>query len=171
MKKLVPFFIGLLLISGLSLQAQEKKKSPPKTTEGKVGETTIVINYHSPSVRGRTIFGGLEEWGKVWRAGANEATTMEFSQDVNLNGQKLEAGKYAFFVRPVNDDDWELIFNSEAKQWGAYNMDPEKNVLVLKVKPVQIENKEELTYSISDGMVHLEWADTRVSFLVGKIKE
>lgn len=166
MKRTVFTFITLLIIGSVSLNAQEKKKSPPMSAEGKIGETTISINYHAPSVRGRTIFGGLEAWGKVWRAGANEATTMEFSNDVTIGGKDLPAGKYAFFVKPMEDGNWEAIFNSEAKQWGVYNMDADKNVLVLGVKAEDIDNKEVLEYSISDGMIHLAWADKRISMKV-----
>lgn len=166
MKKTVFVIIALLFIGSMNIQAQEKKKSPPMSAEGTIGDTEISINYHAPSVRGRVIFGELEPWGKIWRAGANEATTIEFSSNVMVEGQDLEAGKYAFFVKPMEDGNWEAIFNSEAKQWGAYNLDPEKNVLVLKVKAKDIDNKEMLEYSIKDGMIHLEWANKRISMNV-----
>lgn len=166
MKRTAFAIIALLFIGSMNLQAQEKKKSPPMAAEGKIGETMISINYHAPSVRGRTIFGGLEAWGKVWRAGANEATTIEFSNDVVVGGQDLAAGKYAFFVKPMEDGNWEAIFNTEAKQWGAYNMNSDNNALVLPVKAEDIENKEVLEYSIKDGMIHLEWADKRISMSV-----
>lgn len=152
------------MASGITLNAQNKKKSPPQTATGKVGETTITINYHSPSVRGRQVFGELEAFGKVWRAGANEATTIEFDKDVTINGKKLKAGKYAFFTTPMEKGDWPIIFNSEHKQWGAYNLDQSKNVLESTAKVSKIEHTEMLTYSISNGMIHLDWATTRISF-------
>lgn len=165
MKKIIPIILGLFIISGTSL-AQEKRKSPAQTVTGKIGDTEITINYSAPSVNGREIFGGLEPYGKVWRAGANEATTIEFSKDVKINGKTLKAGKYAFFTTPMENGDWPIIFNSEHKQWGAYKLDASKNVLESTAKATEIESKELLTYSISDGMIHLEWSTTRISFAV-----
>lgn len=146
--------------------AQEKKKSPAKTAEGKVGETSININYSSPSMRGRVIYGDLVPYNKVWRAGANEATTMEFSNDVKVNGQDLKAGKYAFFIIPQKDADWTIIFNTVHKQWGAYDYDPSKNALKAEVGTSNIDKTESLTYTIKDGMIHVDWASTRLSFKV-----
>lgn len=166
MKTLALTFLCAIFLS-TPLMSQEKKKSPAKTTESKVGDVNVKIEYSSPSVRGRTVFGDLEKWGKVWRAGANEATTMEFSQDVMINGEELPAGKYAFFVIPKENDDWTLIFNKEPKQWGAYKYDKSLDALRIDVGPEEIDPQEELVYRINDeGMVMLDWSTTRVSFEV-----
>lgn len=162
MKKISSIILGFLMIGSLSSFAQ--KKSPAKTTEGKIGKTEITIHYSSPSVRGREVYGGLEPWGKVWRAGANEATTIEFSTDVTIDGKKLPKGKYAFFVTPMESGEWSLIFNTVWNQWGAYKYDKSKDALVVKAKPSTIEHTEELSYVIEDNMVSLDWATTRVSF-------
>jgi hypothetical protein len=154
------------MIGSLTIQAQSNKKSPPQTAEGMVGETKITINYNAPSVKGRVVFGELEKFGKVWRAGANEATTIEFSKDVKINGEKLKAGKYSFFTTPMEKGDWPIILNSEPDQWGAYKLDPSKNVIESKAKVTKIDSVEMLRYSISDGMIHLEWSTTRISFKV-----
>ncbi|MEQ8624144.1 MAG: DUF2911 domain-containing protein [Vicingaceae bacterium] len=169
MKKINLLLIGFLILGGLQLSAQEDKSdrpSPPRTEEGKIGDAMVTIEYSSPSVKGREIFGGLEKFGKVWRAGANEATTIEFSQDVMINGEELPAGKYAFFVTPKKEGDWTIYFNTEAKQWGAYKKDDSKDALVTEASTSEIDNVEMLTYTIEDNMIHLDWATTRLSFEV-----
>ena len=155
-----------LMLGSLGINAQENAKSPAQTAEGMVGETKITINYHAPSVRGRVVFGELEKFGKVWRAGANEATTIEFSNDVMINGKALKAGTYAFFTTPTEKGDWPIIFNSVAEQWGVYKLDASKNVLESKAKTSKIDSVEMLKYSVSDGMIHLQWSTTRISFKV-----
>lgn len=169
MKKIALTFLSLLLIGGSTLFAQEDKSqrpSPPMTATGMIGETKVTIDYSSPSVKGRDIYGGLVKYGKTWRAGANEATTMEFSNDVMVNGQSLSAGKYAFFVIPMESGDWKIIFNKEAQQWGAYKHDASKDALNTGAKTSKIDNVEKLTYSVDGNMVHLDWATTRLSFEV-----
>ena len=149
-------------------QSEDKSKrpSPAKTAEGKLGDAMISINYSSPSVKGRDIYGDLVPFDKVWRAGANEATTMEFSKDVKVAGKDLKAGKYAFFVIPKKDGNWTIIFNTVADQWGAYNRDKAKDALSAEAKTSAIDNVEMLTYHVKDGMIHLDWATTRLSFEV-----
>lgn len=163
MKKFTLLLSSIFFLGSLSIQAQ---KSPPQTAEGMIGDTKITINYNAPSVKGRVVFGELEKFGKVWRAGANEATTMEFSKDVKINGEKLKAGKYSFFTTPMEKGDWPIILNSEPDQWGAYKLDQSKNVIESKAKVSEIDPVEMLRYSISDGMIHLEWSTTRISFRV-----
>ena len=163
MKKFTLLLSSIFFLGSLSIQAQ---KSPPQTAEGMIGDTKITINYNAPSVKGRVVFGELEKFGKVWRAGANEATTMEFSTDVKINGEKLKAGKYSFFTTPMEKGDWPIILNSEPDQWGAYKLDQSKNVIESKAKVSEIDPVEMLRYSISDGMIHLEWSTTRISFRV-----
>lgn len=166
MKRISLILLCSLLMVGFSSQAQEKRKSPAKTVEGMIGDTKVTINYGAPSVRGRQVFGDLEPYGKVWRAGANEATTIEFSKDVKINGEKLSAGKYAFFVTPMESGDWPIVFNTEHKQWGAYNMNPAKNALKSMGKTSKIEAQEVLRYVIDKNQIHLDWSTTRISFTV-----
>jgi len=166
MKNLALAFIGTLLIC-LPTFAQEKRASPARSAEMRWGDLSLKINYSSPSVKGRTIFGELEPWGKVWRAGANEATTMELSKDAMINGEKLAAGKYAFFIIPNEGSEWVLIFNKVHEQWGAYKYDKGQDALRINVSPEQIDNVESLTYRISDaGEVNMEWSTTRVGFTI-----
>ncbi len=134
-----------------------EQASPRKEMTGTIGNTQVVINYGSPSVKGRVIWGGLEPYGKVWRAGANEATTMQFSTDVKVEGQPLAAGTYTFFTIP-EEGDWAIIFNSVLEQWGAYSHDPEKDVLRATISPNMEEGKQEmLDYYIEGNQVVLRW--------------
>ncbi|HMI08072.1 MAG TPA: DUF2911 domain-containing protein [Flavobacterium sp.] len=148
----------LTMIVGVFANAQEKKlASPRESATGKISESTITVDYGSPSVKGRMIWGELVPFGKVWRAGANEATTFETSKDVLVAGQKLPAGKYAFFLIPEKDK-VTVVFNKEAKQWGAYDYDSKKDQLRVDVKPTAKSDKtEKLEYKINKQDVTLNW--------------
>ena len=159
-----------LVLFSVSLMAQDDKSqrpSPPANVSEKVGNATITIDYSQPSVKGREIWGGLVPYGKVWRTGANEATTFETSADVKIEGESLKAGKYGLFTIP-EEDEWTIIFNSVPDQWGAFNYDASKDVLRVKVKPQSVgQNMEKMTFKItSDGMVSLLWEKLKVSFSV-----
>ncbi|MEL7006748.1 MAG: DUF2911 domain-containing protein [Bacteroidota bacterium] len=121
MKKIVFAFLSFcILLSAQTLSAQDKanRPSPPATVEAKINGLDITIDYSRPSAKGRTIFGGLEPYGQVWRTGANESTWIEFSDDVKINGESLPAGKYGLFTIP-NKDEWTIIFNKDWKGWSA----------------------------------------------------
>lgn len=164
MKKASILLVALFIMVGTTVQAQ--KKSPPMNVEDKIGSTEVKINYSAPSVRGRVIFGGLEPWGKVWRAGANNATTISFSKDVTIEGQKLAAGTYAFFITPMEKGNWKITFNTVSDQWGAYKHDTSKDALVADVKPKKIDMVEQLKYGVDKNMIYMDWSKTRVAFTV-----
>ncbi|MEY4727976.1 MAG: hypothetical protein RLZZ390_500 [Bacteroidota bacterium] len=103
-----------LLTFGINACAQNAKPSPAQTASGKAGNATVTINYGSPSVKGRKIWGDLVPYGKVWRTGANDATTIEFSADVKIEGQPLAKGKYALFTIP-EENGWTIIFKFNHK--------------------------------------------------------
>lgn len=162
-------------LCALPVQAQERSEALPRVSSNAsisqtVGITNIGITYGRPAVRGRTIFGDLVPYGDVWRTGANEATTISFSTPVEIEGQPLDAGTYALFTRPAQDT-WEIIFNSEANQWGAYNMDDSQNVLRVEANPEAAPQREFLTFNFENvtdtsATIALYWADTRVPFTV-----
>src|SRR6185503_5015268 len=110
-------------------------------------------------------------WGHVWRTGANEATTFVVTDDVLINGQKLPAGSYSLHTIP-NKDEWTIVFNSEANQWGSFNYNAAKDTLRVKVKPEWVsENKEWLEYWIdpvtdNSAQVNIRWEKVRVPFTV-----
>lgn len=144
-----------------------EKPSPRKEMKGKIGATEITVNYGSPAVRNRVIWGGLVPNGEVWRAGANEATSIQFSTDVMVEGKPLAAGRYGFFTIS-NEDKWTLIFNSVADQWGAFDYDATKDVLRVDVMPQSKgENAEQLDYQIEGNAVQLRWEKIAVPFTVG----
>lgn len=166
-KWVTAFSIVLFSISLMAQDDKSKRPSPPAKVSEKVGSTTITIDYSQPSVKGREIWGGLVPYDKVWRTGANEATTFEVSSDVKIEGNSLKAGKYGLFSIPGSDE-WTIIFNSVPEQWGAFNYDESKDVLRVKVKPEKVgQNTEKMTFSISgDGLVTLMWEKLKISYNV-----
>jgi hypothetical protein len=165
-------FIGILLSGHLWAQADKSKRpSPPATAKGKIKDATITIDYSSPSVKGRQIWGGLVPYNKIWRAGANEATIFTTDKDIEVEGKKLPAGKYSLFMTP-GEKEWTIIFNSQTGQWGIThagdaNLDPMKNVLEVKVKPKDEKSVQEtLLYTIEDKMMDkgftLSWEKVKV---------
>lgn len=146
--------------------AQEKPKSPAEKATGTINGATIQINYGSPSVRDRKIWGELVPFNEVWRAGANEATTFETDKDLTIEGSKLPAGKYSFFIIP-NKTEAVIIFNKEAKQWGAYKYQEKEDQLRVKVKPQTSNTKvEKLVYTINSNNVTLSWDNWNIGFNV-----
>ncbi len=163
-KHMVLALVAMFSLGNLS--AQEKRASPPATMEVKVGEATVTINYSQPSVKGRKIYGDLVPYGKVWRTGANEATTFSTDKDLMVNGKKLPAGTYALFTIP-GEKEWTVIFNKVAKQWGAYKYDEKEDVLRITAKPVKTEMTEKMTFKAGkNGMLYLDWAETRIPIAI-----
>ncbi|XOV93238.1 MAG: DUF2911 domain-containing protein [Bacteroidota bacterium] len=162
--------ISLVVLSPLAAQQDKSKRpSPPKQISEKVDGVNVTIDYSSPGVKNRTIFGGLESFGQVWRAGANEATWIEVSDDVTINGQPLPKGKYSFFIIPRENQDWTIIFNSTWDQWGAYTYDNTLDVLRVDVKPKEIDHTERLEYTIDEkGNVSMIWSNVSVPFTIAK---
>ncbi len=144
----------------------EARPSPNAAVSQTIGTTNVTITYGRPSVRGRAIYGELVPYGEVWRAGANEATTISLSSDVMVEGEALAAGTYALFATP-NADAWSIHFNSVPAQWGAYNRDASNDVLVVSVSPQSAPAQELLTYTFdgvteTEGTLVLHWADVQV---------
>lgn len=140
--------------------AQEAKKpaSPPATATGKIKDATITIEYNSPSVKGRTIWGDLVAYDKVWRAGANDATTFETDKDITVQGKKLPAGKYSFFLIPKKSGTWTVVFNKEPKQWGAYKYEESKDALRVDVKTKALPaTQEALVYKVNKNGFTMDW--------------
>jgi len=165
--KFTATLVSVLLLSAFSLIAQKKRESPPTTAKATVNGTEITINYSSPSVKGRTIWGGLVPYGKVWRTGANEATTIEVSADIAVGGNLLKKGKYSLFTIPGKDE-WIIIINSNPGQWGAFSYDKSKDVMRLTSKPTENEAMESFTISISEsGTVSLVWDKIKADFKIG----
>jgi Protein of unknown function (DUF2911) len=136
----------------------------------RVGVTDITITYHRPVVNGRKIWGGLVPMGKVWRAGANENTTIEFSTPVSIEGKPLPAGTYGLHMIP-NADTWTVIFSKMAVAWGSYTYNQSEDALRVDVKPHPIEMEEALEYEFEDlkpdsVAVIMKWEKVAVPFRV-----
>lgn len=152
----------MVMLSTLAI-AQDEKPSPPKTAQGVVNGAQITINYSSPAVKGRTIWGGLVPMGQVWRAGANEATTFETSKDIKVQGQDLKAGTYGFFVIP-NDNEFTFIFNKNPKQWGAFKYDDTQDVLRVDVPREKNSSSEErLAYEVTADGFEIRWENAKAA--------
>ena len=164
----------LFFLFSISSSAQYRiglipRVSPDKETMKRIGYTEIRISYGSPSVKGRDVWNQLAPPEQVWRAGANNATTISFSEDVRVEGQKLEKGTYALFVIPRINEKWTLIFSGKEKQWGAFRYKEEDDVLRVDVLPREEKFNEDLVYKIKSygyehGRVSLSWARKTVDF-------
>lgn len=173
MKKLLLCLLTGALFTTYSVNAQDAKKPKPSPADT-VKTTTnsganIEIAYSQPSVKGRTIGKDLEPMeGKVWRAGANEATTFAFSKDVKVEGKTLSAGKYSFFTLK-NGNTWTLIFNKTWNIWGTkYEEIKSQDVLKVDVKGKKAPSfTEKLTYTANkSGKVDMLWGDYELSFTI-----
>lgn len=159
-----------------------------------IGVTDVTITYSRPGVKGRKIWGdppanlaagtatldnqntrpkdmAIVPYGHVWRTGANEATQFEVTDDVWINGQKLPAGSYSLHTIPGKDE-WIIVFNGTANQWGSFNYDEKKDTLRVKAKPESVnDNQEWLMYSFdpvadNSAQVNIRWEKLRVPFTV-----
>jgi len=166
------FQVGVLLfmvtLPFCKISGQEDKStrpSPPAEAHATIGDRAVSINYSSPAVKGRTIWGDLVPYSKVWRTGANEATIFETSGDLVINGQKLPAGKYGLFTIP-GEKEWTIIFNSVWDQWGAFKYDATKDVLRVNVNAAKSEMfNERMKFEINDHVITLLWENLKVSFI------
>jgi hypothetical protein len=174
--KLQPFALCLVILGvAASVSAQNDLNLPDVSQAAEVKQrialTDVTIKYHRPLVNGRKIWGGLVPYGKVWRAGANENTTIEFSDPVAVEGKPLAKGVYGLHMIP-NPDSWTVIFSKTNTGWGSYSYDPKDDALRVDVKPKPLaENKEALEFDFEDlkptsTSVTLKWEKLGVPFTV-----
>ncbi len=165
-KLMMSAIFGLFICMNVMAQEEKKMASPPASAEGEINGAKITIHYHSPSVKGREIYGELVPYGKVWRAGANDATTFETDKDLKIQGETLPAGKYSFFIIP-GEEESVFIFNTVAKQWGAYDYDESKDALRVTVPVEKMDEMEEmLVYEITDDGFEIRWNHTKYKAMV-----
>jgi hypothetical protein len=136
----------------------------------RVGITDITINYHRPLVKGRKVWGGLVPYGQVWRAGANENTTIEFTGPVSIDGKPLSKGIYGLHMIPT-EGEWTVIFSKTATAWGSFTYNESEDALRVTVKPLPAEMKEALAYEVDDvtptsAVFTLRWEKLAVPFKV-----
>ncbi|WP_310557466.1 DUF2911 domain-containing protein [Flavobacterium sp.] len=160
-----------LMIASVTIEAQVKTPQPsPKASFTQVvGLTDVSVEYSRPSAKGRVVFGDLVPFGKLWRTGANGNTTVNFSEDVVINGSTLKKGKYALFTTPKADS-WEVVFYSDTDNWGTPEEYSEAKVaLKTSVKTEALNrNVESFTISINNldnnfGHLEMSWEKTLVA--------
>ncbi|HYO75615.1 MAG TPA: DUF2911 domain-containing protein [Thermoanaerobaculia bacterium] len=172
MRKTILAVLALAMTTSVFAQQQIRapRPSPQASLTQTIGITDMTIKYSRPGVKGRQVWGSLVPYDKVWRAGANEATTISFSDDVWIGGQKLAKGTYSFHATP-GQTQWTLHFNSVADQWGSYSYDAAKDVVTVKVTPQRAEFREWMGFEVSDmttdtATVQLRWENVAVPFTV-----
>jgi hypothetical protein len=176
-------FLLLLLVSTVANTARAQFKNGSQATElnlptisqraeviQRVGLTDITIIYHSPLAGGRELFGKVVPYGQVWRAGANENTTITFTDDVSVEGHPLPAGTYGLHMIP-NADQWTIILSKNSTSWGSFSYDEKEDALRVNVKPVAAENRDSLAYTFDDlkpdsAVATLRWAKIAVPFRI-----
>jgi len=149
--------------------AHDRKFAPAKIGTDKA---MVRVTYNRPAKNGREVFGKLVPFGKVWRAGANEAPEIKFYQDVTIGGKKIPAGSYALLTIP-NETEWTIIFSSDVDQWGAYSYNPALDIARVNV-PVQKSEALIENFSIQfakkdakNATMYLGWDTTMVAVPVG----
>ena len=185
----------LCLATAAFAQIQTPRPSQKASVMQRIGVTDVTITYSRPGVKGRQIWGDplpeqkaqgeatldnqnerpkgapIVPWGHIWRAGANEATQFVVTDDVLINGQKLPAGSYSLHTVPTKNE-WTIVFNGTANQWGSFNYDPAKDTLRVKVKPEWVQTSQEwLSYSFDpvtedSAQVNIRWEKINVPFTV-----
>ncbi|RAU83477.1 DUF2911 domain-containing protein [Pontibacter arcticus] len=171
MKKFCLCFFILLCFTpfGQSIaQVQLPQASPAAYLKQTIGLTDIIVRYHAPSVKKRKIFGGLVPYGKIWRAGANEATLISFTDDLFFNQERVPAGTYSLFVIPDNDSTWNIVLNKDTTLWGLEGYNELDDVAYFTVKPQQHTFTETMQFNFSEintntGNLNLIWESTKVS--------
>lgn len=157
-KKINMKTFNLLLAFFFVVSVSCAQKSPRLEAKGTVNGAQIVVDYGAPSVKGRAVWGGLEKYGAVWRAGANENTTITFDKDVKINGKTLAAGKYGFFIIPNENGEWVAIFNTKNDGWGAYSYAEAEDALRVTVKPdLESSAQEQLMYAVDNSGIVFAW--------------
>ena len=152
-----------LCTTALSVAQDKKPASPAATATGTINGSAITINYSSPFVKGRTIWGELVPYGQVWRAGANAATTFETTKAIKVEGKDLAAGKYTFYVIPEKDGKATVIFNKEITELNPFKYDEKKDALRVSVKTKKAAKLvESLVYTVGKNNVTLSWENIEI---------
>lgn len=150
-------------------ESKKKVLSPHTQTMALIGDTHIHIDYSSPGVRNRIIFGGLVGYDQVWQAGAHMATWLETNKDLNINGETLPKGKYGFFTIPSKGD-WTIMINKNWDQHGKDEYDENDDVIRFKITPTLSEEiTEHLEYKVNkidnkSGTISMTWEKVKLEF-------
>jgi hypothetical protein len=157
--------LAFLAAAAVPAFAQRGDDTNRRSKNGRLAATVdgveVVVEYGRPQVRGREIWGALVPYGKVWRTGADEPTTISVGAPVEIEGESLPAGTYALFTIP-GEERWTVIVNRNAKQWGAMSYDQAEDLLRVEVTPRPGEPVEELTFAAAEDGIVLQWAGLEV---------
>lgn len=174
MKQKITFTLAILLLAGMSAFAQQiqmPQASPSAKIAQKVGLTDVTVDYSRPSTKGRKIFGELVPYGEVWRTGANGATIISFSTDVEIDGKKVPQGQYALYSIPGKSE-WTIILSKDTKLWGAIGYNPDNDLMRFNAVPEKLSRVYE-TFEISfnnmtdnGADLSIKWEQTRVDFSI-----
>ena len=176
-KRLLPVAVGLtVLVAASTSFAQSTQLNIPRDSQRasvtqRIGITDITVNYHRPLVKGRTVWGKVVPYGQVWRAGANENTTITFTDAVSIEGKPLEKGTYGLHMIP-NQDQWTVIFSKVNTAWGSFTYKESEDALRVNVKPQAADMEEALAYEIdqpteNSAVITMRWEKVAVPFKVG----
>ncbi len=172
--------LSAVLLAGSTAQAQTAtgetlmlnlpRQSQHALVTQRIGITDITINYHRPLANGRQIWGKVVPYGQVWRAGANENTTISFSDPVTIEGQALDKGTYGLHMIP-GENQWTVIFSKDSTSWGSFSYKQDQDALRVNVKPQTAESHDALAYDFNDvkpdsTVVTMSWDKVAVTFKV-----
>ncbi|MCU0454177.1 MAG: DUF2911 domain-containing protein [Bacteroidetes bacterium] len=147
--RLTALVLGILLSMPLIAQVPVVRVSPYAEVKQRIGLTDVSITYHRPGVKGRTIWGDLQKYGEIWRAGANEPTILTTTDSLTVSGKTLPPGSYRLAVIPAASGNWSFIFNSEVKNWGTV-YDSTYDLLRLSIPPTAAPHEEWMSFSFED---------------------
>jgi len=166
--------VGMVLVAQVGW-AQSALVNIPRQSQHsvlmqRIGITDVTIHYHRPLAGGRKIWGGLVPYGQVWRAGANENTTITVSDAVTVEGKPLEKGTYGLHMIP-GESEWTIIFSKMSEAWGSFTYDEKEDALRVTVKPQAAEMHDALTYDFDDlkadsAVATLRWEKVAVPFKI-----
>lgn len=164
--------VAVVLLLALPAAAQNiqnlPRQSPAASVSQRIGVSDVEIQYHRPAVANREVWGGLVPYGAVWRAGANDNTTITFSDPVKVEGEELPAGTYGLHMIPTTEE-WTVIFSKNATSWGSFTYDQAEDALRVTVRPEKAPFAEQLAYGFEDVTNHgavavLHWEELKVPF-------
>ncbi len=177
--RLLVVLAGVLSVAGLcqaqtatgeTLMLKLPRASQHALVSQRIGITDITVNYHRPVANGRQIWGKVVPYGQVWRAGANENTTITFTDPVTIEGQALDKGTYGLHMIP-GESEWTVIFSRNSSSWGSFSYKQDEDALRVKVKPQAAEPHDALTYDFDEvkpdsTVVTMRWDKVAVPFKV-----
>lgn len=148
----------------VATETREERVSPLRTAQGSINGKDIRVQYGAPSVKNRTVWGDMAPYDEVWRTGANEATNVDFSEDVTVQGKPLPAGRYSLFTIPRQNGPWTVIFNSEWDlEHGHFQYKEENDVLRVEVTPVMgQDHQEQMDIRIEEPGIIIRWEEMRL---------